>query len=86
VKNKYYEHTFIFKSNWGETEDFYFNLNANHYCKFCGESYYYLFNNCNKKMDFAYPNDKKQQENYLNEHCNIRCLTEEEYIIKSIIE
>lgn len=57
-------------------------------CLYCGLTAQQLFNHIERKFHNLWPrnefNELQQQINYLNKY--IKCLTEEEYIIKAIIE
>ena len=84
------KHEFILKSQWGEFEDDYLNLNSFHHCKFCDVSAEVLFVSCHDYDKIIlwgkFPGNKKLQAEYINNFCTIKCITEEEYIIKQIIE
>ena len=74
----YLKHTFIL--NEGDPDSSY--LNILHFCKFCGLYVQQIMRNINQTIDAS----KQLQTDYINEHTEIKCLTEEQWIIKQIIE
>lgn len=91
---KQLQHSFILKSFCGEGYDDYLNLNSDHYCKYCNQSATLLIRNCdlmgnyplNYFLSLSPANKRQEQTDFINKHCKIKCITEEEYIIKQIIE
>ncbi len=66
-------------------DDRFFHLHSTDYCKFCGKCVSDLFLELNINFEANVQNKTTQQlMDYLNKHT--KCITEDEFIIKSIIE